>query len=185
MKNQTDVRRLLIGFDFLEITPVGSLLVTASEKGLREVRFYSLKEYKLFMKHQMQNLTPKVQKTVAEALQQLQEYFKGSRRNFEVPIDWSGLTLFTTAVLKETQKIKFGEVRTYGQMAAKIHAPKASRAVGRALSVNPLTIIIPCHRVVDREGGLHGYSAPGGLKTKSWLLVHEGVDVRDNRVLIE
>ena len=102
---------------------------------------------------------------------QLQEYFDGSRRSFDLPIDLRGMPAFTTAVLTELQSVGFGATRTYGEMARALSKPGASRAVGQANGRNPVAIVVPCHRVVA-SNGLGGFGA--GLDVKRWLLRHEG-----------
>lgn len=113
-----------------------------------------------------------------EMLQQCEheftEYFTGKRQDFDVPLDWSGITGFQSDVLHLTMDISFGEIRTYGEIANALHKPAASRAVGGALARNPLPILIPCHRVVAASGRLTGYSAADGITTKAWLLEMEG-----------
>ena len=105
---------------------------------------------------------------------QLEEYFSGQRKSFEIPLDWDKLTGFQADVLRMTQKIPFGEVCTYGEIARELGKPAASRAVGRALATNPLPILIPCHRVVAATGHLTGFSAANGIISKTWLLQLEG-----------
>ncbi len=89
---------------------------------------------------------------------------------------------FAERVYRLTSQIPEGRVSTYGEIARKLGKPKAGRAVGRILGANPHPIVVPCHRVVSSDGGLHGYSAPGGLKTKSEILTGEGVEVIGGRV---
>ena len=108
----------------------------------------------------------------AEMLRELKEYADGRRRAFELPLDWSSIKPFQRAVLKATNTIPFGETRSYGWVAHKIGKPHASRAVGHALATNPIPIILPCHRVIGSDGGLHGYG--GGLPMKAMLLKLEG-----------
>ena len=103
--------------------------------------------------------------TLAEM--QLQEYFSGNRKSFDFPIRPVG-TPFQQAVWQALQAIPYGEVRTYGQIAAAIGKPKAARAVGLACNKNPIWIAIPCHRVVGSNGKLTGYA--GGLDMKCQLL---------------
>lgn len=117
-------------------------------------------------------------KASAPVIRQLGEYFAGKRQVFDVSVDLEGLTSFQRAVLQATQQIPFGQVRTYGQVAAAVGKPKAARAVGRALGLNPVSVVIPCHRVIGADGGLHGYSGAGGLSTKRFLLELEGAPVR-------
>lgn len=101
---------------------------------------------------------------------QLKEYFSGKRRKFTLPLDPQG-TKFDQKVWKATQKIPYGQVRTYKDIAKIIGKPQASRAIGNALGRNPIPIIIPCHRVIASNGTLGGYSS--GLKIKKMLLLLE------------
>ena len=105
------------------------------------------------------------------AADELREYFAGHRRTFTVPLRPDG-TGFQQIVWRALLAIPFGETRSYGQIAAAIGRPSASRAVGAANGRNPLAIIVPCHRVVGANGHLTGYS--GGMDIKRWLLAHEG-----------
>lgn len=106
----------------------------------------------------------------APVLEQMDEYFAGRRKAFDLPLDLSRLTPFQRAVLQETLAIPYGQVRTYGEVAAAVGNPKAARAVGRALGQNPVAVVVPCHRVIGSDGSLHGYSGAGGLATKRFLL---------------
>ena len=98
---------------------------------------------------------------------QLQEYFRGKRTAFDLPISLKG-TPFQLAVWNSLLEIPYGEVRTYGQIAARLGNPKASRAVGQAANRNPLWMVVPCHRVIGRNASLTGYA--GGLDMKHALL---------------
>jgi methylated-DNA-[protein]-cysteine S-methyltransferase len=106
---------------------------------------------------------------------ELDEYFEGRRRDFDLPIDWALVSTFGRRILKATAAIPFGKVSTYGAVAAKAGNPKASRAAGRALNTNPIPIVVPCHRVVGAGGRLVGYA--GGLDRKVTLLEIEGVEL--------
>jgi methylated-DNA-[protein]-cysteine S-methyltransferase len=108
----------------------------------------------------------------ANMLRELKEYAEGRRHAFELPLDWESIKPFQRAVLKATSTIPFGETRSYGWVAHKIGKPRAFRAVGHALATNPIPIILPCHRVIGSDGGLHGYG--GGLPMKAMLLKLEG-----------
>lgn len=101
------------------------------------------------------------------ALCQLGEYFRGQRKNFDLPIALNG-TQFQNAVWSELRKIPYGTTATYAEIARGIGRPKACRAVGRANHVNPIAIIVPCHRVIGADGSLTGYG--GGLEKKQYLL---------------
>jgi methylated-DNA-[protein]-cysteine S-methyltransferase len=103
---------------------------------------------------------------------QLAAYFAGERRRFDIPLQLSG-TPFQNAVWRQLAEIPFGQTRTYGEMAAALGRPSASRAVGAANGSNPLPILLPCHRVIGANGSLVGFG--GGLPTKQYLLRHEGV----------
>ena len=105
---------------------------------------------------------------------ELGEYLKGRRREFTFPIDWSSLRPFQQKTLKVVYAIPYGEISTYAEVAVKIEYPRAYRAVGRANATNPMPIVIPCHRVIGKDGKLHGYGGGNGLATKEWLLKFEG-----------
>lgn len=104
---------------------------------------------------------------IAEVWRQLQEYFAGQRKCFDLALDPAG-TKFQKKVWEALLTIPYGEVRTYGQIAAQIGNPKAGRAVGMANHNNPIGIIVPCHRVIGANGKLTGYA--GGMDKKEWLL---------------
>lgn len=116
--------------------------------------------------NQQKNLHPLIHATI----RQLQEYVKGERRAFDLPLDLGG-TPFQQAVWKETMRIPKGETRTYAEIAKAIGKPKAVRAVGTALKMNPICILVPCHRVVPSGGGIGNYA--GGKGKKEWLLACE------------
>lgn len=113
------------------------------------------------------------------AAEQLEEYFRGERQEFDLPFAPVG-TPFQTAVWEALKEIPYGETRSYGQIAAAIGNPKASRAVGMACNRNPIWIVIPCHRVVGSTGKLTGYE--GGLDMKRALLEHEKCQPLQNNV---
>jgi len=102
--------------------------------------------------------------------EQLDEYFAGSRKEFDLPIKLVG-TPFQQRVWQQLQRIPFGATVTYGELARRIGRPTASRAVGHANGRNPISIIVPCHRVIGINGKLTGYG--GGLDNKQWLLTRE------------
>lgn len=107
-----------------------------------------------------------------EAEQQLREYFAGQRTGFDLPLRFGG-TAFQRAVWAALLDIPYGETRSYGQIAAAIGRPRAVRAVGQAIGRNPIGIIVPCHRVIGKNGALTGFA--GGLSIKEKLLKGEGV----------
>jgi O-6-methylguanine DNA methyltransferase len=157
-------------------TPVGDVLVAASDEGVVEVSyldvhggaFESLRdlERRGFLVYERQD-------TVRPVIDQLVEYFAHERQDFDLAFDLSGVTDFTRSVLDATFRIPYGKVHTYGDVARAIGKPKASRAVGNALGRNPVPIIIPCHRVILSSGAMGWYT--GGPEIKRTLLGIEGV----------
>jgi methylated-DNA-[protein]-cysteine S-methyltransferase len=107
-----------------------------------------------------------------QAVRQLGEYFAGKRRCFDLPLRLDG-TPFQMRVWRALTEIPFGETWSYGELAKRIGNPNASRAVGLANGRNPVSILVPCHRVIGADGSLTGYG--GGLQRKQWLLAHEGL----------
>ena len=147
-------------------TPIGPLTIFAGKNGLEEIAFEALPE-----------VIPQDAQTSAlldEAERQLNKYFAGERREFDLPIDWRGLTAYQEKVLRACYAIPFGEICTYGELAARTGNPLAARAVGGFMAGNPIPLVIPCHRVVGSDRRLHGYGAPGGLDAKAFLLTLEG-----------
>lgn len=109
-------------------------------------------------------------KMVAPALKQVDEFLKGKRRGFDLKVDWSGMTPFQIAVRKAVMSVPYGHTASYADIAAAVGKPLAPRAVGGVQAANPISFIIPCHRIVASDGSLGGYGGFGGLKTKAWLL---------------
>jgi AraC family transcriptional regulator of adaptative response/methylated-DNA-[protein]-cysteine methyltransferase len=107
--------------------------------------------------------------------EQLEEYFRGERRRFDVPLDLGG-TAFQQSVWSRLQGIPFGGTRSYVEVASQVGKRDAVRAVGQANGRNPVAIVVPCHRVVGADGSLSGYG--GGLWRKRWLLEHERAVLR-------
>ncbi len=143
---------------FLE-TPVGFIEIDCSDKGIRSLEFINFKV--------RINRTPAC---LRDCKEQLREYFEGTRRQFSIPLDLEG-THFQLMVWNELLKIPYGTTITYLELAKRIGDTKALRAVGGANATNPVSIIIPCHRVIGMGGKLVGYG--GGLWRKKWLLEHE------------
>jgi methylated-DNA-[protein]-cysteine S-methyltransferase len=109
---------------------------------------------------------------LAATVRQLTEYFDGTRREFDLPLRLQG-TMFQTRVWRKLTEIPYGRTWSYGQLAKRIDKPSASRAVGLANGRNPISILVPCHRVIGADGSLTGYG--GGIERKRWLLAHEGL----------
>ncbi len=140
-------------------SPIGALELIASKKGLVSVNFCNKK------------ITDKTENPHLKlARLQLQEYFAGKRTKFSVRQDTAGTT-FQESVWKKLSCIPYGKTWNYGELAKAVDKPKAQRAVGGANNKNPLPIIVPCHRVIGKNGRLTGYA--GGLEIKHWLLQHE------------
>ncbi len=146
-------------------SPLGLIKISASSKGIIEIDFIGKNKSST----QNQNVSNTYLKV---CINQLDEYFRGERRNFDLKFDLRG-TDFQKKVWNQLRKIPFGKTVSYFEVAQKINNPKAVRAVGQAIGKNPVAIIIPCHRVVGSNGKLTGYA--GGMWRKEWLLKHEGV----------
>lgn len=143
-------------------SPIGDLLLAGDEDGLALIGFPQGK-----MRRDPEPDWIFNEKPLAEARRQLQEYFKGERREFDLPLQLSG-TEFQVQVLEELRRIPYGATTSYGDIARRIGRPRAMRAVGAANGRNPIPIIIPCHRVIGSGGDLTGFG--GGLDTKEALL---------------
>ena len=158
-------------------TPIGSIWVAVSDNGLIAVDLGTDKEtFGTCLKNRYKCPVGYDPHRAASSLSQINDYLHGERAEFDLPIDWSVMSSFQQEVLKETVAIPAGEVATYGEIAYRVGNPRAARAVGRALATNPIPLVIPCHRGVGVDG-LGGFSAPGKLKTKAWLLNLEGYKV--------
>ncbi len=152
-------------------TPLGTLWVACSDHGLVAVDIHiRFEDFERLLFRLGFRKIINSQEKVQPALDQITEYLEGRRRNFDFPIDWSVMTDFQQQALRATAAIPYGETRTYAALADQIGRPRAARAVGRAEATNPMPLVIPCHRVLGSDGGLHGYGAGEGLATKSWLL---------------
>lgn len=163
-----------VAYDTVE-SPIGTLLVATTEKGLVRISFHSEAE-DLVLEELARRVSPRVVKApkkVAPVARELDEYFDGRRRDFDVALDWRLVGPFARKVLGATARIPFGEVSTYREVARKAGNPAASRAAGNALGSNPIPVVVPCHRVLRTGGGLGGYG--GGLDVKRFLLHLEGV----------
>jgi methylated-DNA-[protein]-cysteine S-methyltransferase len=159
----------------LEGSPLGTVWVAASERGLAAVEIEDQPEaLHKNLRRLGFDLPIRDDTRTAQAAQEIGEYLAGQRTSFDFPIDWSVLTPFQERALRATFAIPYGQVRTYGEIAVEIGSPRAARAVGRAEATNPMPLVIPCHRVVGSDGELHGYGAGQGLMTKEWLLRLEG-----------
>ena len=147
-------------------SPLGSLLFVASDKGLRGIYFEQHKHFNGKGEWQQTSSHPVLQ----QAMRELQEFFDGKRAQFDVPLDLQG-TPFQQAVWQELLNIPFGVTRSYGEHAQRVGKPQAARAVGAAIGRNPVSIIVPCHRVLGGNGSFTGYA--GGIERKRALLAFE------------
>ncbi len=156
-------------------SPLGEIWAAAAEDGLIALDLWEDRDRFLgIVKKLKSGELVYAPEHLDEVLDQLAEYLEGQRQTFDVSIDWSVMSPFQRDVLQEVHRIPYGRTRTYGDIAESLDKPGAMRAVGRANATNPMAIIVPCHRVLGADGRLHGYSAPGGLETKAWLLRREG-----------
>jgi len=145
-------------------SPVGKLKLVAIDKGLVAILWENEKSGRVPLSELQKNDRHPI---LLKTEQQLNEYFAGQRKQFSIALDMRG-TRFQKNVWDALLAIPFGETRSYGQLAKQLGNPKASRAVGAANGRNPLSIIVPCHRVIGSSGKLTGFA--GGLETKAHLL---------------
>jgi methylated-DNA-[protein]-cysteine S-methyltransferase len=155
-------------------TPLGDFRLAVSDFGLVAIEWAdsqpALDTYLARLKRPIELN----QKKVSPYTKELREYLIGKRTAFTIPIDWTLFTPFQRAALQAVFRIPYGETRTYIEIAREIDRPLAYRAVGSANAMNPMPIVVPCHRVIGTDGKLHGYGGGEGLKTKAWLLKMEG-----------
>jgi len=148
-------------------SPVGKLKLVASAKGLVAVLWHNDRPKRVPLGEMVEEPG---QKVLVETEKQLTEYFAGERREFELPLDMRG-TQFQKDVWDALVGIPFGETRSYGDLARQLGNPAASRAVGAANGKNPISIVVPCHRVIGSSGKLTGFA--GGMDIKAHLLAME------------
>jgi methylated-DNA-[protein]-cysteine S-methyltransferase len=168
-----------VAYDLAE-TPIGTLLVATTERGLCRISYDPQPELEAESLANTFGLRVlRATKPIDPVRRQLDEYFEGTRTTFELQIDLSHQAPFSRAVLNRLGRVPYGEVTTYGALAAEAHRPKAARAVGTVMNRNPVPIVLPCHRVIGANGALVGYG--GGLERKEQLLKLEGA--LDNTLL--
>jgi methylated-DNA-[protein]-cysteine S-methyltransferase len=151
-------------------SPIGDLLLVTDDTHLRGI-YFAGEKHAPATRHWERNPNHAVLKQTAR---ELGEYFNGTRTTFSVPLRYEG-TRFQQAIWTQISQIPFGKTISYTELAHRAGAPNASRAAGTATGQNPLSILVPCHRVVGRNGGLHGYA--GGLDRKRRLLALEKVSI--------
>jgi methylated-DNA-[protein]-cysteine S-methyltransferase len=161
-----------VAYDLVD-TPIGALLIAATERGFCRIAYDAEPEQELdglaraFGVRVLRSASP-----IDPARRQLDEYFEGRRHQFDLSLDIALLADFNRLVLGELARVPYGEVVTYGELAARAARPRAARAVGTVMNRNPLPIVLPCHRVIGANGKLVGYG--GGLERKEALLRLEG-----------
>lgn len=161
-------------------TAIGPLLLAATGEGLVSVVFHATDAVR---ERALERLAERLgsepveapgSPLLAEAIRQVKAYFTGTRRHFALPLDWSLVSGFNRQVLRELAAgVPYGTVVGYGDLARRVGQPGAAQAVGMAMGSNPLPVVVPCHRVVESDGGIGGFG--GGLETKRKLLALEGV----------
>jgi methylated-DNA-[protein]-cysteine S-methyltransferase len=162
-------------------SPLGPLVTAATPRGLVKIAYEDFEGgLDAVLDRLAARLSPRILEQPARldgVRRELDEYFTGRRRAFDIPIDWALYSAFGRRVLQATARIPFGATATYGQMATQAGNARAARAAGRALGANAIPIVVPCHRVVGTGGRLTGYT--GGLHRKVTLLRLEGVATPD------
>jgi methylated-DNA-[protein]-cysteine S-methyltransferase len=169
-----DAGLLDVAYGFVD-SPFGRLLVAVGKRGLVRVA-YPDRPAEEVLADLAGQISPRVlesARSTQEVRRELEEYFEGRRRSFDVKVDLSPIQGFSRKVLQQTSRIPFGSVITYRDVATRAGSPRAVRAAGNALGANPVPIVVPCHRVVRTGGGLGGYT--GGVERKETLLELEGV----------
>jgi methylated-DNA-[protein]-cysteine S-methyltransferase len=154
-------------------SPVGMLLLAATETGLVRVAF-EIEDHATVMQSLSDRISPRLLQHASRldpVARQLDEYFGGTRTRFEVDLDWRLSSGFRSSVLHQLDRIGYGLTATYATVAELAGRPKAVRAVGTACATNPLPVVVPCHRVIRSDGGIGGYL--GGVEAKQTLLALE------------
>lgn len=160
-------------FDVVD-SPVGQLLVAATDRGILRISFDSDPEHSLAQLSRVAGRRVlRAPRALDPVRRELDEYFQQRRRSFDLSVDLRGTTPFTAQVLGELALVPYGQTSTYGDLAARVGRPRAARAIGMVMNHNPIPIVLPCHRVIGANGSLVGYA--GGLDKKEALLRLEGV----------
>ena len=159
-------------------SPIGPLLVGATSRGLCRISFDADRDPDAELEQLADRFGTRVLRVPGRldaVRRQLDDYFGGQRRTFELEVDLTGVPAFQQQVLRELALVPYAETATYGGLAQRIGRPRAARAVGGALNRNPVPIVLPCHRIVGASGSLVGYG--GGLERKRALLDLENAEV--------
>lgn len=153
-------------------TPIGVLHIVATPRGVAKLDFVSTRRRGAAPRRGTGTAAGRQARAhIAQAIRQIREYFSGRRQGFDLPLDLEG-TPNQQLVWQGLLEIPCGRTRSYGELARQVGLPRAARAVGAACGANPVPVIVPCHRVIGSDGGLHGYG--GGLWRKEYLLKLEG-----------
>lgn len=158
-------------------TPIGRLYIVAHEKALTACLFENELD---LLKVDLKSLPKKENEVIKNAKNQLKDYFLGQRKKFKLPLEFKG-TSFQVAVWNSLTEISYGELQSYGEQAKAIKRKNAVRAVAGTNAKNLINIIVPCHRVIGKDGRLVGYR--GGLKAKEFLLTHEGHHIQQGKIV--
>jgi methylated-DNA-[protein]-cysteine S-methyltransferase len=156
-------------------SPLGPLLGATTSRGLITLSYVMGGDPDALLADIARRVSPRIVEAPARldpVRRELEEYFEGARRDFEIPIDWTLVGPFARRVLRATARIPFGEVSSYAEVAGQAGSPRGHRAAGNALGSNPMPIVVPCHRVLRTGGALGGYG--GGIDRKRFLLALEG-----------
>lgn len=155
-------------------SPIGSLLLAATEDGLVKIAF-EVQDHAAVLADLADTVSPRLLHAPArldEVSRQLEEYFSGDRHQFDVPLDWRLSKGFRRNALTHLPEIHYGHTASYAEVALASGSPRAVRAVGTACATNPLPLVVPCHRVVRSDGSMGQYA--GGAEAKHFLLDLEG-----------
>jgi methylated-DNA-[protein]-cysteine S-methyltransferase len=161
-----------VAYDLTD-SPVGTLLVATTDRGLCRISFDPIVDRATEeLARAFGTGVLRAAKPIDPVRRQLDEYFDSKRTQFELPLDLRGAAPFSRQVLRRLARVPYGQVTTYGALAREAERPNAARAVGTVMNRNPIPIVLPCHRVVGANGSLVGYA--GGLERKELLLKLEG-----------
>jgi methylated-DNA-[protein]-cysteine S-methyltransferase len=155
-------------------SPIGPLLLAATERGLVRIAF-AMEDHDKVLESLATKLSPRILRApqrLDQAAREIDEYFAGARKSFDLSLDFSLSRGFRQHVQRYLTEIGYGQTESYSQVAERVGNPKAVRAVGTACGTNPMPVVVPCHRVLRSDGSLGGYLA--GLPTKTALLKLEG-----------
>jgi methylated-DNA-[protein]-cysteine S-methyltransferase len=164
-----DSTQTLLNYALID-SPLGKLLVTASDRAIHHILFEDMPATERLLNDEQSIIESPKHPLIQEARKQFAEYFAGHRQQFDLPLAAQG-TEFQHKVWVQLRQIPFAITWNYAQLALALGQPTAARAVGMANGKNPLSIVVPCHRVIGKNQKLTGYA--GGLERKAWLLEHE------------